>query len=189
MPPSLTEADYATAAGRLRCSVAAIKAVAKVESRGSGFLTTGEPRILFERHVFRRLTGGKFNKTHPDLSGPYRPGSYGPESAQHGRLAAAVMLDREAALQSASWGKFQIMGENWRMVGRASIQDFVNAQYRSEGEHLKDFCGFVIKAGLQDELQRLDWAGFARGYNGPAYATNRYDEKMAKAYAHFQGAA
>ena len=53
MPPSLTEADYAAAAGRLGCSVAAIKAVAKVESKGSGFLPSGEPRILFERHVFR----------------------------------------------------------------------------------------------------------------------------------------
>lgn len=185
MPPSLTEADYAAAAGRLGCSVAAIKAVASVESRGDGFLPSGEPVILFERHVFRRLTGGKFNAMYPDLSGPYRPGTYGPKSSQHIRLQAAATLDREAALQSCSWGKFQVMGENWRMVGRASLQDFVNAQYKSEGEHLKDFVGFVIKAGLQDELQRLDWAGFAMGYNGPSYATNRYDEKMAKAYAGF----
>ena len=36
---------------------------------------------------------------------------------------------------------------------------------------------------LADELQRKDGAGFPSRYNGPAYATNRYDQKMAEAYA------
>jgi hypothetical protein len=43
----------------------------------------------------------------------------------------------------------------------------------------------VENAGLVDELRRNDWAGFARGYNGPGYADNRYDTKLASAYSNF----
>ena len=34
-------------------------------------------------------------------------------------------------------------------------------------------------------LQNKNWAEFARRYNGPAYAQNRYDEKLAEAYRLF----
>lgn len=183
MPASLTEADYVAAARKLGCSVAAIKAVAEVESRGAGFLSTGEPKILFEAHIFDRLTSGRFRRSHPHLSSQkWDKKLYSTPSGEHKRLAEAVTLDREAALQSASWGKFQVMGFNWKLVGRASLQDFINAQYRSEGEHLADFCGYVKARNLDDELQRLDWAGFAHGYNGASYAANAYDTKMAAAY-------
>ncbi|MCY7315094.1 MAG: N-acetylmuramidase family protein [Rubrivivax sp.] len=31
-------------------------------------------------------------------------------------------------------------------------------------------------------LQRQDWASFARAYNGPGYAQNNYDTKIAAEY-------
>ena len=34
-------------------------------------------------------------------------------------------------------------------------------------------------------LQKKDWRAFARLYNGPAYAQNRYDEKLSEAYSSF----
>ena len=34
-------------------------------------------------------------------------------------------------------------------------------------------------------LQKKDWKAFARLYNGPAYAQNRYDEKLCNAYSSF----
>ena len=34
-------------------------------------------------------------------------------------------------------------------------------------------------------LQNRNWADFAKRYNGPAYAQNKYDEKLAKAYAKY----
>lgn len=183
MPPSLTEADYVAAARKLGCTVPAIKAVAEVESRGAGFLSTGEPKILFEAHIFDRLTAGKYRHSHPNLSSRnWDRKLYSTPLGEHKRLAEAATLNREAAMQSASWGRFQVMGFNWELVGRESIQDFINAQYRSEGEHLADFCGYVKARNLADELQRLDWAGFAQGYNGPSYAANAYDTKMAAAY-------
>ena len=35
-------------------------------------------------------------------------------------------------------------------------------------------------------LQKKDWKAFARLYNGPAYAQNRYDEKLSTAYSSFK---
>src|SRR5690606_3307933 len=117
---TIQECDYVTAANLLGCEVAAVKAVAEVESAGGGFQSDGQPKILFERHYFHRLTNGKYSKTHPDISNP-SAGGYG--SNQHGRLAKAAKLDREAALQSASWGKFQIMGSHWKSLGYTSLQE------------------------------------------------------------------
>ena len=51
---NLTENDFKEAAVMLRCEVAAVKAVAEVESLGSGFLSDGSPKILFEGHIFWR---------------------------------------------------------------------------------------------------------------------------------------
>ena len=186
---TITDADYRRAARTLGCEVAAIKAVAEVESRGAGFLANGEPKVLFEAHIFDRLTGGRYRKGYPNLSSArWNKALYGPAGQhQHVRMQRAVALDREAALQSASWGRFQIMGFNWKLAGYASLQKFVNAMYRSEGDHLDAFVGFVIGRRLDDELRDRRWAAFAEGYNGPGYAENRYDEKMAAAYRRFAG--
>ena len=181
---TLTEQDYIDAAALLGCEVAAIKAVKEIESKGAGFLPTGEPIILFERHIFHRLSGGKFTKDNPDISNP-KPGGYGTVAVQHSRLAKAVALERNAALQSASWGLFQCMGFNFSVCGFKSLQAFITAMYKNEKEQLMAFCKFVINNRLNDELQRKDWAGFARGYNGANFRINRYDEKLAKAYTKY----
>ncbi|MFB9080551.1 N-acetylmuramidase domain-containing protein [Flavobacterium procerum] len=34
-------------------------------------------------------------------------------------------------------------------------------------------------------LRNKNWASFALKYNGPAYKTNKYDEKLARAYAKY----
>ena len=181
---TLQECDFVTAANLLGCEIAAVKAVAEVESSGGGFQADGKPKILFERHYFHRLTNGRYSAKNWDISNP-KAGGYGLSSAQHERLERAAKLDREAALQSASWGKFQIMGSHWKSLGYSSLQEFINAMYASETEHLMAFVKFVKVNGLADELKRKDWAGFARGYNGPAYAKNKYDQKMKAAYDKF----
>ena len=181
---SLTESDYQEAAQALGCSVAAIMAVAEVESSGSGFLASGEPKILFEAHIFDRLTGGKYRQSHPNISSARWDRSlYGaPGQHQHDRLQEAVALDRDAALQSASWGKFQVMGFNWAACGYPTLQAFISDMFAGEAGHLRAFVGYVRHRGLADELARQDWAGFAYGYNGAGYAANHYDTKMAAAY-------
>lgn len=176
---TLTEQDYINAANKLGCEVAVIKAVSEVESNGGGFLPNGQPKILFEGHVFYRLTKGKFGVS--NISYPKWISKYYNED-QHKRLEKAVALDRNAALQSASWGRFQVMGENWKSLGYSSLQEFINAMYKDEGAHLDSFVRFVKTNKLDDELRRKDWVGFARGYNGSGYAKNNYHIKMKKSY-------
>src|SRR5271157_1553905 len=78
--------------------------VVSVETSGCGFLPDRRPKILFERHIFHRLTSGRFDADDPDVSQPSQ-GGYGPSGThQYDRLAAAIQLDRAAALQSTSWG-------------------------------------------------------------------------------------
>lgn len=179
-------ADYQRAASALGVDVATVRAVAEVESSGGGFLPDGRPKILFERHIFARETGGRFNQSHPGISGS--AGGYGASGAhQHLRFEQAYALDPAAAMKSASWGEFQIMGFNHKMVGYDTVGQFVEAMRGSAGNQLDAFVQFIESAGLKGALQNKDWAGFARGYNGPGYASNQYDSKMAAAYAKYAG--
>ena len=188
---SLEESDYEWAAKELQCPVNAIKAVAAIESTGDGFLEDGQPKILFEAHHFSKFTKKKYDRTHPDISSPHWDRKlYIGGAAEHKRLDKAVHLDREAALKSASWGRFQIMGFNWKVCGYSSLQDFINDMYAGEFGHLRAFIGFIkADKNLQDALQDMNWAAFARLYNGSGYAVNKYDQRLARAYDALEGVA
>jgi len=185
----LDPSDLEAATSTLGVDVATIRAVLTVETGGAGgFLTDGSkrPRILFEAHIFGRLTGGKFNTSHPDISrASWTTGLYLGGAAEYGRLARAVDLDRRAALSAASWGLFQILGTNFQAAGFTSVENYVAAMMKGEREHLLAFCAFVKANRLTTALRARDWAAFARSYNGPSYAVNRYDEKLAAAYERF----
>ena len=55
----LTDEDFKRAAATLNVEVAAVRAVAEVEAAGRGFLADGRPQILYEAHIFHRLTNGE----------------------------------------------------------------------------------------------------------------------------------
>lgn len=188
MKPPLTEADFSKAAQELKCSVAAVKAVCQVEAPKGGFNPDGTPTTLFEGHKFFKFTSGKFAVQAPDLCfSKWTKQFYGKTWQQEqARLQRAMLLDRDAALKSASWGKFQIMGFNHHMVGFDTVQSFVNAMYESEGAQLNAFVRYVRTNGLSPALRRQDWAGFALGYNGAAYAANDYQHKLEAAYNSFK---
>jgi len=180
----LTRADYEAVAARLGCEWEAVAAVAKVESGPlGGFAADGRPIILFERHLFSRKTQSRFDESHPTVSSR-TPGGYPRSQADRwAQLAEAYALDPEAALQSASYGRFQVLGQNFSNLSMANAHEYVAKLARSEKDQLEAFEGFIRANNLADELQRKDWTGFASRYNGPAYATNQYDTKMAEAYA------
>jgi hypothetical protein len=185
----LKDEDFADASKRLFCEVAAIRAIADVESGGrNGFLNDKRPKILFESRWFHNLTGGIYDADCADISTPSWERNYLGGAREYGRLAKAIKLNRDAALKSTSWGMFQILGVNHRLAGFDNVEDYVKAQMLSEGEHLKSFVNFVINNHLDDELRDRRWEDFARCYNGPGYKQNRYDEKMADAYARNCGA-
>lgn len=203
----LKQRDLEQAAERLGVPLASLLAVNTVESKGEGFLANGRPVILFERHVMReRLLEHRYVMALPGLASPeatvdtlaalypalvnVRPGGYAGGVAEYPRLSQARQIHDSAALESASWGLFQIMGHHWQRLGYASVQEFAHRMAESEGQQLEAFVRFVESdPALHKALQGRRWAEFAKRYNGPAYARNLYDVKLARAYEQFAGAA
>lgn len=191
----LTESDYSRAARELGCEVAAIKAVAEVESAGRGLLPDGRPTILFEAHIFDRLTKGAYRGSRDRrgvlLSVPkWDRALYGASGVhQYERLEDAMMLNERAAVMSCSWGRFQIMGFNFAACGLPDVDTLIEflENHDEDHEHLDLFVRYILVNGLDDELRNLDWRGFARQYNGPGYEANAYHTKMAAAYRRHAG--
>lgn len=179
----LSAAQIQASAARMGVEEAAVRAVLRVESRGNGFGPDGRPIILYEPHIFSRLTNRKYDASHPTISyrnwkeRPY-PGA---QADRYKQLAEAFALDPEAALSSASWGLFQILGSNFRACGFTSASEFVADIAISHERQLMAFEGFVRTNNLIDELQRKDWTGFARVYNGPGQVET-YGRLLADAY-------
>jgi hypothetical protein len=181
----LGEQDFADAAQLINCDVAAIRAVDEVESNGKGFGPDGRPIILFEPHVFSRLTGHRFDATHGGVSyakwgaKPYKK----TQAERWDQLLYAARLDQEAAYKSASYGRFQIMGFNHAACAFPTVGEFVAAMQRSERDHLQAFCQFVIFNHLDDEIREHRWEAFAARYNGPQHAKHNYAGRLAAAHA------
>lgn len=180
----LEPVDVAEAAARLGVDAAKVWTVWDVEASASPFID-GRSTILFEPHRFSRATGHRFDTSHPHLSSRTWNRRLYPAS-QQGRwnqLLEAVGLNVDAGFASASYGGFQILGENYEVCGASSPWSFAWRQSQTAGDQMAAFLMFVRARGLEDALRRGDWAAFARGYNGTAYRENRYDERLAAAYA------
>jgi hypothetical protein len=138
---------------------------------------------LFEAHTFHILTDGTYDRAHPNISSPVWDRTlYGAAgSHQYDRLNEAIPLNREAALESASWGKFQIMGSNHALCGYSDVESFVTAMMADEANHLSAFGNFCNVSGITRFLIAHDWAHFALRYNGPGNVSN-YAGKLASAY-------
>lgn len=167
------------------------------------------PTILFERHWFKILTMpnptavSPYEAKYPDICGSsYRRAkrvrnkglfdantgspvleedTYGGAGLpQYKRLVKAYQLDPDAALQSCSWGKFQLMGTNYKDAGFDSVRAFARAMSRNEVEHLKALLRFARrKPLLLAGLREANFEKIAAGHNGglwrkvnPEYAEN-----------------
>jgi len=177
----LAEKDIVAAARELGVEPAVIRAVDEVESAGAGFLPDRRPKILFERHIFSRRTSHRYDATHPAISNPVAGGYGAAGEAQYDRLRQALALDRRAALQSASWGRYQVMGFNAELCGWPDVERFVADMAESEAQHLRAFIGYCRACDLIRFLAVHDWRSFTRGYNGPGNV-DEYAQKLAVAY-------
>lgn len=206
MRPTLaSEADFAACAQALGVTPAHVKAVAEVETRAAAFLADGRTPILYERHVFWKqciiprkpgetkdsliqMRKNNWAIVAPDVCNPSQGGYGAAGAAQYDRLNKAIRLNEPAALESASWGTFQIMGYHATNIGWRSVQAFVRAMQASQGDHLRAFTGWIKdNPRAHNALKAKDWATFALCYNGEGYKANKYDTKMAAAYKKYGG--
>lgn len=190
----LSDQDLEEAARSAGLLLPAMMAVYKVESNGNGFIER-QPKILFEGHVFwsqlekAGLRPESLQKGNEDIL--YRSWSkahYKGGAAEHQRLKRAQAIHVDAALASASWGLFQIMGYHWKSLGYDSVTDFANRMAEHERDQLDAFVRYLkvtkTRDGrpLADVLNQQQWADFAYAYNGPGYRANRYDDKLRDAF-------
>ncbi len=172
-----------------------IRAVAKVESAGSGWFNDGRPKILYERH--------KFWKHNDDSSAPKSTffnypdmGNYSVDADKNGindsydKLLKACEYDPKAAFMSVSMGAFQVMGEYYYSMGYNSPYEMLFACANSEYEQYRLLVNYIIMNNMQKKFLALspkpdDCRPFAFGYNGRSYAKYNYHGKLASAVKHF----
>jgi hypothetical protein len=109
---------------RLDIEPAALMAVVEVESAGRYFATVEgkkEPLIRFEGHYFDRRTSGSA-RARARLRGVSSPlpavvKNPASQTARWALLNKAIAINRQAALESTSWGIGQVMGAHWKWLG------------------------------------------------------------------------
>ncbi|WP_332604154.1 N-acetylmuramidase family protein [Acinetobacter sp. ESBL14] len=190
----LKGSDYKNAAVRLKVPELVIRVLGAVESQGVGFLDNGKAKILYERHRMYFYLGQAKGKAFandqmkkvPNLVNSVSGGYRGNE-AEYTRLNLAMNIHKESALMSTSWGQFQIMGENWKDLGYASVQEFVDQQQISETHQMEAFLRFIEwKPGLLTALQKQDWHTVFTLYNGKNYKKLGYQAKFQKEWDHLE---
>ncbi|WP_200977700.1 N-acetylmuramidase domain-containing protein [Echinicola sp. 20G] len=187
-----------------------VKAVISVESSGRGHLKDGRAKILFEGHKFwywlskagkKEEELAELQKEHPSIIYPkWTREYYGLGKEEYKRLELAKTIDEKAAVYSASWGLFQILGENLenniKSRNYKDVAEFEAKQHEAEYYHFLDFLAFIQYKKLKGKALinyiaegnegGYDWASFAYGYNGRGYKVNKYDQKMEAAYLKFK---
>lgn len=191
----LTTQDFIRTGQELACHPAMVQAIALKETRGEAFLSDGRPKILFERHQFYKrlpvvrkpgqtvaellVQRDQLVKNQPNICNP-QAGGYQGGAVEYKRLAAARIYSDTAALESTSWGQFQVMGFNAVGIGYDSVQEFVRLMNQGVDQHLEALSRF-IKANRQalEAIRARDYRSLALAYNGPR-APQSYNADLAK---------
>ncbi len=197
----LDEDTVANIADKVGTEGAVLRSIIAVESAGRGFLKDGRPKILFEGHKFwkwlndhanidpREYVSGNEDILYPSWTREHYIGGAG----EYKRFQKAYNINKTAAVFSASWGLFQILGENFNGtngvckarvsagkddhydVFETNPDDFIEKQGRSEVYHLLDFLEFIknkkVKVGTSSvALLSLLNKSNAPNYNWDAFA-------------------
>lgn len=181
------------AASQASIDPAALLAVVECETNGSPFEVDGRtPTLLYERHVAYReakKAGDVLLKAFvraglaiPKWSRSTQYKDQGSSANRLALIAKARAVDEEVTNASASWGLGQTLGNQFEELGFDSATHLVD--YLVDGgltAQVKVLIAEVKAKNLVKALNTKDFTTFARRYNGPAYAQNQYDTRMAAA--------
>jgi hypothetical protein len=186
----VTLTDVRSSAADAGLLPAIVYAFLTVEGAGAGFLPDSRPKILFERHHFYKnyaAISGEADaqlcmQNYPNICNT-APGGYIGGDGEYGRINIAIGICQKAALLSASWGLFQIMGEHYADCGYDDVESFVEAMKASEDNHLKALLALIkSENALAQAVRALDFDKIALYYNGSSYAKNDYNNKLRNAF-------
>lgn len=171
---------------------ARLLALVEVETSGKTFEQDGRtPALLYERHVAWRQAGkvsarlrAAFAAVGLAIPKWSRSTQYKDQGTSAGRLAViakARAIDEEVANQSASWGVGQTMGFLYPELGFDSACAMVDHMTGNVAGQIECMIAELKNKRLIGPLNAGDWKTVARIYNGPGYAANRYDTRLADA--------
>ena len=183
---NINDNDYEIAAKELGIEKEVLMAIASQESKGSSFQAVKQATILFERHKMYSLLIKKGNTKasvdalsieHPSIVNK-NSGGYN-DMTSYDKLKTAKSIDYDCAVQSCSWGKFQVMGFHYANL-YSSPRELEKAMNMCELQQFKYFVLYLKKTnGMVDALKNKNWEGIATLYNGskwkeknPEYANN-----------------
>ncbi len=168
--------------------------------KASGFDYKGRPVILYEFHkmyhncLVSPVRGILKASRDAGLAYPnwdrsrYPRGTINQQAdGNYALLERAQAIDEECALMSCSWGIGQVMGDNWRMLRRASVFVMVREAMASEANQIAHMIDYLRGADLIDDIQRKSFYSLARGYNGPGQV-EAYAAKLAATYDRLRAA-
>lgn len=185
----ITELDWLAQAARLGdYSPIRLKAVAAVETRGSAWLKSGLPAILYERHIYHRYDR-KRSPLHKDFNWP-ESGNYTTDANKNGendsieKLINACAYDPMCAFMAVSMGAFQIMGFHYKALGYDTPWEMLYDFNSGELPQIKGLVAFMKSVSGQDEFLKMDsnpenCRDYARLHNGKRYEKNNYHVKLA----------
>lgn len=183
-------ADAATALG---LEPAAALALVEVETSGNPFEQDGRtPALLYERHIAWRMAAkvskalqaafARAGLAIPKWSKATQYKDQGTSAKRLALIANARAIDAEVANQSASWGVGQTMGFLYAELGFGSACEMVEHMTGNLAGQIDCMMREIKNKHLIAPLNGHEWAKVARIYNGPGYAANRYDTRLADAY-------
>ena len=158
-----------------------IRAVASVESAGSGWDKEGLVKILYERHKFFQFS------MHKKITIYCSPKAGGYDINSWTKLLSAISVDPLSALKSISIGKFQVMGMYYKDCGYSHPIEMLYDSTRSELAQYQLLVSYILNiAHIKNEFLSLCTEPeknkpFARAYNGKNFENNKYHIKLAQA--------
>jgi len=184
----LTARDFVASAARLGCEPAVIRAYFHVETGGrSGFEADGKPTILYEPHIFSGRTRNRYDQSNPSISYPRWDRTRYPrdQAGRWAQMREAFALDPEAAVASASWGAFQVMGFHYERCGFPTAQAFVADMSKSMARQLAAFEAYVLHDRVLTEAVRdKNWRVMTARYNGSGQV-DVYAPRLEAAYRRY----
>lgn len=172
-------------------------ALVEVETSGKTFEQDGRtPALLYERHIAWRQAGkvsaclraafASAGLAIPKWSRATQYKDQGTSAGRLGVIAKARAIHEEVANQSASWGVGQTMGFLFEELGFASANDMVDHMTGNLAGQIECMIAAIRNKHLIAPLNAGQWATVARIYNGPGYAANQYDVRLADADKRWQ---
>lgn len=153
---AVATAQQAELAQRAGIPLDVLLAIQRIESGAN-------PRaVRFEPHVFHRKTGNRFVSVVPGAPGEV---SRVREYTDRAAFERARRYDERAAIESTSWGLFQVLGGHLlRLYPSNPVSTFDSAPARVSAELLVSW--FEGNQRAREAAQAYDIAELARRYNG-----------------------